>query len=130
MCPDRLGPEIGWRTDLSKDAVQFMRVGPAWLVEEAEGRVADRSSAMRHSILLRVVSVRHSRREHDGDRSRDRDTTRRALAHRYRFALNVTWSAYSADQVAGVSAGGYRYYPRDASFLKEPRKGYARQKHG
>jgi hypothetical protein len=38
MCPDRLGPEIGWRTDLSKDAVQFMRVGPAWLVEEAEER--------------------------------------------------------------------------------------------
>jgi hypothetical protein len=83
-----------------------------------KGRVADRSSAMRHSILLRVVSVRRSRREHDGDRSRDRDTTRRALAHRYRFALNVTWSAYSADQVAGVSAGGYRYYPRDARVFK------------
>ena len=27
----------------------------------------------------------------------------------YRFALNVTWSGYSADQIAAAKAGRYRY---------------------
>jgi hypothetical protein len=27
----------------------------------------------------------------------------------YRFALNVTWSGYSTDQIAAAKAGRYRY---------------------